>query len=166
MFSFERLLVIEEDGRCFPYPFNNTRARIFILFRSPRIDSKEPIPPGCVLCSLASRYDKPISTRFLAPPKLFNNFQHRTLSLSLSLSCSLSNSLMTTFALVYSMPLEFKSKFFSFMPCRSGFKTGGPSGDARRKWRRPASAFTTSKWAAFAPGSNPGLPPPPHRSPP
>ncbi len=42
-------------------------ARIFKLLRSPRIDSKEPIPPGCVLCSLAGRYYNPIPTRFLAP---------------------------------------------------------------------------------------------------
>ncbi len=27
-----------------------SRARIFKLLRSPRIDSKEPIPPGCVAC--------------------------------------------------------------------------------------------------------------------
>jgi hypothetical protein len=32
---------------------------------SPRIDSKEPIPPR--LYSLAGRYDNPIPTRFLAP---------------------------------------------------------------------------------------------------
>jgi hypothetical protein len=25
-----------------------SRAQIFLLLRSPRIDSKEPIPPGCV----------------------------------------------------------------------------------------------------------------------
>jgi hypothetical protein len=40
-----------------------TRARIF----KKRIDSNEPIPPGCVVCSLAGRYDNPIPTRFLAP---------------------------------------------------------------------------------------------------
>ena len=43
------------------------RARIFKLLRSPRIDAKEPVPPGCVLCSLAGQYDNPISSRFLAP---------------------------------------------------------------------------------------------------
>ncbi len=40
-------------------------ARIFKLLRSPRIDSKEPIPPGRV--ALAGRYDNPVPTRFLAP---------------------------------------------------------------------------------------------------
>jgi hypothetical protein len=40
-------------------------ARIFKLIRSPRIDSKEPTPPGCV--SIVGRYDNPIPTRFLAP---------------------------------------------------------------------------------------------------
>jgi hypothetical protein len=40
-------------------------AGIFKLIRSPRIDSKEPIPPG--FCSPAGRYDNPIPTRFLAP---------------------------------------------------------------------------------------------------
>jgi hypothetical protein len=39
--------------------------RIFKLIRSPRIDSKEPIPSGCV--ALAGWYDNPIPTRFLAP---------------------------------------------------------------------------------------------------
>ncbi len=81
------------------------RARIFKLIRSPRIDSNEPIPPGCVegarnriwigvvlptcqttqpggigswesilgllksskIQALASRYDNPVPTRFLAP---------------------------------------------------------------------------------------------------
>ncbi len=33
------------------------------LLRSPRIDSKEPIPPGCVIW----RADNPIPNRFLAP---------------------------------------------------------------------------------------------------
>ncbi len=47
-------------------PVPGNRARIFKLLRSPRIDSKEPIPPDCV-CSLAGRYDNPIPTRFLAP---------------------------------------------------------------------------------------------------
>ncbi len=42
----------------------NSRARICKLSRSPRIDSKEPIPLGCVL---AGRYNNPIPTRFLAP---------------------------------------------------------------------------------------------------
>jgi hypothetical protein len=48
---------------------NDYRAQIFKLLRSPRIGSKEPIPPGCecVAC-MAGRYDKPYSyTRFLAP---------------------------------------------------------------------------------------------------
>jgi hypothetical protein len=35
------------------------------LLRSPRIDSEEPNRPGCVPCSQAGRYDKPIPTRFL-----------------------------------------------------------------------------------------------------
>jgi hypothetical protein len=39
----------------------NSRARIFKLLRSPRIDSKE------WLYSLAGRYDTPIPIRFLAP---------------------------------------------------------------------------------------------------
>jgi hypothetical protein len=30
-------------------PVPGTRARIAKLLRSPRIDSKEPIPPGCVV---------------------------------------------------------------------------------------------------------------------
>jgi hypothetical protein len=42
------------------------QAQILKLLRSPRIDSKEPILPGCV-CSLAGRYDNPFPTRFLAP---------------------------------------------------------------------------------------------------
>ncbi len=41
--------------------------RIFKLLRSPRIDFKEPIPPGCIAISLAGRYDDPIPTQFLAP---------------------------------------------------------------------------------------------------
>ncbi len=47
-------------------PTDRRQLRIFELLRSPRIDSKEPIPPSCVLCSLAGRYDSPIPTRFLA----------------------------------------------------------------------------------------------------
>jgi hypothetical protein len=39
---------------------------MFKLLRSPRIYSKEPIPPGCVAW-LAGQYDNPIPTRFLAP---------------------------------------------------------------------------------------------------
>ncbi len=39
-------------------------ARIVKLLRSPRIDSKEPIPPGCVAWRTC---DNPIPTRFLAP---------------------------------------------------------------------------------------------------
>ncbi len=35
--------------------------------RSPRFDYKEPILPGCVLCSLAAQYDNPFRTQFLAP---------------------------------------------------------------------------------------------------
>jgi hypothetical protein len=47
-------------------PTNVNKGRIFKLLRSPRIDSEEPIPPGCVaLCSLADRYDNTIPTRFL-----------------------------------------------------------------------------------------------------
>ena len=41
-----------------------SRARIFKILRCPRIDSKEPIPPGCV--ALAGRYDNLNHTRFLA----------------------------------------------------------------------------------------------------
>jgi hypothetical protein len=48
---------------------NQVRARIFKLSRSPRIDSKESIPP-------AGPYDKPIPTRFLAPTDCLI-FQHR-----------------------------------------------------------------------------------------
>jgi hypothetical protein len=40
-------------------------SRIFKLLRSPRIDSKEPIPPGCVAWR-ADTYDNPIPTQFLA----------------------------------------------------------------------------------------------------
>ncbi len=47
------------------------RARIFKLLRSPRIDSKEPIPLGCVawraVTTRDTGYDNPISTRFLSP---------------------------------------------------------------------------------------------------
>jgi hypothetical protein len=39
----------------------------FLNLRSPRIDSKEPIPLGCVVFSLAGRYDNRIPTRFLVP---------------------------------------------------------------------------------------------------
>ncbi len=42
-----------------------TRAPLFKFLRIPKIDSKEPIPPGCV-CSLSGRYDNLIFTRFLA----------------------------------------------------------------------------------------------------
>ncbi len=41
------------------------RARIFKLIRSPRIDSKEPVPPGCVAWRAGTT--NPIPTRFLAP---------------------------------------------------------------------------------------------------
>ncbi len=40
-------------------------ARIFKLLRNPRIDSKEPIPPGCV--DWGNWYDNPILARSLAP---------------------------------------------------------------------------------------------------
>jgi hypothetical protein len=84
-----------EDLQC--WLLTVTWARIFKLLRSPRIDSKEPILPGCVawarifkllrtpgidskksippcsLCSQAGRYDEPIPTRFLAPHRLFKN---------------------------------------------------------------------------------------------
>ncbi len=39
----------------------------FKLLMSPRIYSKESIPPGCVLCSLAGRNDNYNPTQFLAP---------------------------------------------------------------------------------------------------
>jgi hypothetical protein len=42
-----------------------TWARIFKLLRSPRIDSKEPIPPGCVAWRAGTT--TPIPTRLLAP---------------------------------------------------------------------------------------------------
>jgi hypothetical protein len=45
--------------------YRPARARIFKLLRSPRIDSTEPIPPGCVPWRAA--YDNLIPTRFLAP---------------------------------------------------------------------------------------------------
>jgi hypothetical protein len=37
----QRLMTRDQGGQ-------NYRARIFKLVRSPRIDSNEPIPPGCV----------------------------------------------------------------------------------------------------------------------
>ncbi len=43
----------------------NTRVRIFKLLRSPRIESKEPIQPGCVALP-AGIYDNPIPTQFLS----------------------------------------------------------------------------------------------------
>ncbi len=52
-----------------PLPPLQLRARIFKLLRRPRIDSKEP--RSARLCSLESRYDNPIPTRFLAPHKVF-----------------------------------------------------------------------------------------------
>jgi hypothetical protein len=42
------------------------RARIFKHLKSPRTDSKEPIPLDHLAC-MAGRYDKPIPTQFLAP---------------------------------------------------------------------------------------------------
>ncbi len=48
-----------------------TWALIFKLLRSPRIDSKEPIPPGCV--AWRAGYDNPIPIRFLALTRLFKN---------------------------------------------------------------------------------------------
>ncbi len=55
----------------FPLGNENTesllRARIFKLLRSQRIDYKELILPGCVVFSLAGRYDNPIPIRFLTP---------------------------------------------------------------------------------------------------
>ncbi len=42
-----------------------SRARIFKLLRSPKIDPKELI--SAMLCSQAGQYDNPIPTRFLAP---------------------------------------------------------------------------------------------------
>ncbi len=49
-----------------------SRARIFILLRSSRIDSKEA-KNSARLSSLAGRYDNPIPTRFLIPMELFKN---------------------------------------------------------------------------------------------
>ncbi len=46
-----RLLLLHdlgEDGILWRKADFSLRAGIFELFRSPRIDSKEPIPPGCV----------------------------------------------------------------------------------------------------------------------
>ncbi len=43
------------------------RAEPEVLNRSPGIDSREPIPQGCVLCSPAGRYNNPIPAWFLAP---------------------------------------------------------------------------------------------------
>ncbi len=43
------------------------RARIFRLFRSPRINSKEPIQ------SLAGRYDNPVPYSVPSPHRLFKN---------------------------------------------------------------------------------------------
>ncbi len=43
------------------------RARILKRLWSPRIDSKEWIPPAYVAWRVASRYDNPITPRFLTP---------------------------------------------------------------------------------------------------
>jgi hypothetical protein len=48
----------------------SSRDGIFKLLRSIGMDSKESFPPDYI-CSLASRYDYPIPTRFLDPIDLF-----------------------------------------------------------------------------------------------
>jgi hypothetical protein len=51
-------------SKCHDSRFNEAWARICKLVRSPRLDSKEAIPPACV--ASWGRYDNPIPTRFLA----------------------------------------------------------------------------------------------------
>ncbi len=47
------------------YSGSSVRARIFKLLKSPRIDSKQSIPPAYV--AWRRRYDNLVPTRFLAP---------------------------------------------------------------------------------------------------
>ncbi len=50
------------------FTYLKPRARIFKLLRNPRIDSKKPVSPGCVLCvQPAGPVRQPHPTRFLAP---------------------------------------------------------------------------------------------------
>ncbi len=70
-----------------PHPVHASHIRVQILklLRSPGIDSKEPVPPGCV-CSLAGRYDNPIPTLFLAPIDCFKIPAHSDKKISSSSS--------------------------------------------------------------------------------